>query len=46
MQGGSKGLLVNSENLCLEPRRSIVSFKAQNGRVWNARVPLKIACGK
>jgi hypothetical protein len=46
MQGGSKGLLVNSENLCLEPRRSIVSFKAQNGKVHDFRPVVRANCSK
>jgi hypothetical protein len=46
MQGRSKGLLVNSENLCKGAHRSVVKFTAQNGRVWNARIPLKANCGK
>jgi len=46
MQGRSKGLLVNSENLCRGTHRSVVKFTAQNGRVWNARIPLKANCGK
>lgn len=46
MQGRSKGLLVNSENLCKGTHRSVVKFTAQNGRVWNARIPLKANCGK
>jgi hypothetical protein len=32
MKGGKKGLLVNSRDLCNRPNRSVLSFKAQNGR--------------
>jgi len=46
MQGRSKGLLVNSENLCQGTHRSVVKFTAQNGKVWNARIPLRAGCGK
>jgi hypothetical protein len=46
MQGGSKGLLVNSTGLCHAPHLSVTSFKAQNGRLQNARVPLVAECGK
>ena len=33
MQGGSKGLLENSENICKKPQHAIVAFTAQNGKV-------------
>ena len=33
MQGGKKGLLVNSENLCSKEQRAISDFTAQNGKV-------------
>jgi hypothetical protein len=46
MQGGSKGLLVNSTGLCHAPHLSVTSFKAQNGRLQNSRVPLVAECGK
>jgi hypothetical protein len=32
MQGGKKGLLVNSENLCSRPQRARVAMVAQNGK--------------
>jgi hypothetical protein len=33
MQGGKKGLLVNSENICNKPQRATVHLTAQNGKV-------------
>jgi hypothetical protein len=33
MQGGKKGLLVNSENICRKPQKAIADFTAQNGKV-------------
>ena len=33
MQGGGKGLLENSENICAKPQKAIVDFIAQNGKV-------------
>jgi hypothetical protein len=32
MQGGKKGLLVNSRDLCAKPSFSFMNFKAQNGK--------------
>ncbi len=46
MQGGAKGLLVNSTGLCHAPHLAVTSFKAQNGRLQNSRVPLVAKCGK
>ncbi len=47
MQGGRKGLVVNSQNLCANTHRATVKFTAQNGRRYNYR-PKVIAdgCGK
>jgi hypothetical protein len=33
MQGGKKGLLVNSENICKKPQRASAHLTAQNGKV-------------
>jgi hypothetical protein len=46
MQGGSKGLFVNSTNLCLTKRRAIVKFSGQNGKRRGLRPELKVKCGK
>ncbi|HEX2148678.1 MAG TPA: hypothetical protein VHI31_00680 [Actinomycetota bacterium] len=37
MQGGRKGLVVNSKNLCAKTNRATVKFTAQNGRRYNYR---------
>jgi hypothetical protein len=35
MQGGKKGLLVNSVNLCKRTHRAVANFTGQNGKVHN-----------
>jgi hypothetical protein len=47
MQGGKKGLLVNSRNLCKGPLTSVMNLKAQNGKkARNNRLPLRVSgCG-
>jgi hypothetical protein len=46
MQGGKRGLLVNSRNLCAKPSFSFMNFKAQNGKqLKKKRLPLRVpAC--
>jgi hypothetical protein len=44
MEGGKKGLLVNSENLCRKQQRAIVSFTAQNGKAFEATPPIANSC--
>jgi hypothetical protein len=46
MQGGKKGLLVNSRNLCLAPTHATVEFDAQNGRVVNQSPVLHNDCSR
>jgi hypothetical protein len=46
MQGGKKGLLVNSTDLCLGSPRAEAFFSAQNGRERNLRPIVKTACKK
>lgn len=46
MQGGKKGLIVNSRNLCASKNRAKVSFKGQNGKVYDSKPVLKASCGK
>jgi hypothetical protein len=43
--GGKKGLIENSENLCLGKRRAKVSFTAQNGRIQNSEPKIGTSCG-
>jgi hypothetical protein len=46
MVGGKKGLLINSENLCLKKQRATVRMVGQNGRRRLNRPTMQIACGK
>ena len=46
MQGGKKGLIVNSTNLCKGTHRAIADFTAQNGKLSNTRPAVKARCGK
>ncbi len=45
MQGGKKGLFVNSTDLCKGTHRASVSFSAQNGRRFESEPALKVKCG-
>jgi hypothetical protein len=46
MQGGKKGLLVNSTNLCNSTNRAISHFTGQNGKVSDTNPALVPDCGK
>jgi len=46
MQGGKKGLLVNSTNLCNGTNRSISHFAGQNGKALTTHPVLSVKCGK
>jgi hypothetical protein len=46
MQGGKKGLLVNSTNLCKATNRAISEFTGQNGKLHNTNPALQAECGK
>ena len=46
MQGGNKGLLVNSTNLCRQPHRATAKFEAQNGRQLALHPELIASCAK
>jgi hypothetical protein len=45
MQGGRKGLLVNSRNLCRAHARATVRMNGQNGAIAARAVPLRTSCG-
>ena len=45
MQGGKKGLLVNSESLCSKPQKADVKMVGQNGAALNRKTKLQVACG-
>ncbi len=44
MQGGKKGLLVNSENICSKPQRATVHLTAQNGKVSDTNPLISNSC--
>jgi hypothetical protein len=44
MQGGKKGLFVNSRDICKHVNRATARFKAQNGKSYEARPVLKDGC--
>jgi hypothetical protein len=46
MQGGRKGLLVNSRNLCNSVNKATANFTAHNGRAVSLRPVLKSSCKK
>lgn len=45
MQGGKKGLLVNSTNICLKKHRANAVFTGQNGKRLEANPVVKAKCG-
>jgi hypothetical protein len=44
MQGGKKGLLQNSRNLCASPARAVALFDAQNGKTHDVTPLVKAKC--
>ncbi len=46
MQGGRKGLLENSRNLCAGANRATVRFDGQNGKLADSRPVVGSSCGK
>lgn len=46
MQGGKKGLLVNSKNLCKSVNRADVRMTGQNGKRFNSRIVVSDSCKK
>jgi hypothetical protein len=45
MQGGKKGLVVNSTNLCKEKNRAVAAFKGHNGKQRTLRPLVRARCG-
>jgi hypothetical protein len=45
MQGGKKGLIVNSRNLCAGANKATVQMDGQNGKVWDSTPVVKAKCG-
>jgi hypothetical protein len=46
MQGGKKGLLINSADICRRKHRAIVAFNGQNGKRYVKNRVIKPQCGK
>jgi hypothetical protein len=46
MQGGQKGLIVNSRNLCFARSRASLRLDGHNGKVKDSRPVVKAKCGK
>lgn len=46
MQGGKKGLIVNSRDLCASKNRAIVKFTGQNGKTYDSKPVLQASCKK
>jgi hypothetical protein len=46
MQGGKKGLLVNSTNLCAKTNHATAKFTAQNDQRLTLHPPMQATCGK
>jgi hypothetical protein len=44
MQGGNKGLIVNSTNLCASTNRAIAKFSGQNGKTETLHPALRVSC--
>ncbi len=44
MKGGSKGLFVNSTNLCKGTHKAEANFTGQNGKVYDTKPALKVNC--
>ena len=44
MQGGKKGLLVNSENICAKEQRAIADLTGQNGKVSETQPLVRNDC--
>ncbi|HSS41943.1 MAG TPA: hypothetical protein VLK37_05250 [Solirubrobacterales bacterium] len=45
MQGGKKGLIVNSTNICKGEHRALANFKGQNGKRHEFKPVVKNQCG-
>ena len=46
MNGGKKGLIVNSTNICARTNRATANFTGQNGKIHDIHPPLKADCKK
>ena len=46
LKGGSKGLIVNTEELCTHPLHALANFDAHNGKVHDLTPTLKVGCAR
>jgi hypothetical protein len=46
LMGGSRGLIVNSENVCTHPEHAVALFDAQNGKVHDFEPVVQNSCRK
>ncbi len=46
MQGGQKGLLVNSTDLCAGKHRAKARLTGQNGKTFDSKPVVQASCGK
>jgi hypothetical protein len=46
LEGASKGLFVNSTNLCLKKHRAFVAFAGQNGKEFTDKPLMQVKCPK
>ena len=46
LEGGKKGLLENSENLCKKPQRATANFTGQNGKIFKTKPLVANGCKK
>ena len=46
LQGGNKGLLVNSRDICARAYRAVVRYRAHNGRAYVERPKMRVKCKK
>jgi hypothetical protein len=44
MQGARKGLIVNSDDLCVRRHRANARFSGHNGRRYNANPAVRASC--
>jgi hypothetical protein len=45
LEGGKRGLLIDSEGLCRHTRRAAINFVGHNGKARDVRLPVGTACG-
>jgi hypothetical protein len=45
MQGGKKGLIVNSTDICKGKHKATAKLKGQNGRLYEFKPVVKAKCG-